>query len=183
MLLPNALAKAISSLDGQHLHVLTEVQFEVPSPSPTSRPVRKKLDLVIIPRDSDSPERAVAIEIKATMEFNPLAAALVEFVLLTKSQTVPFTPRGQSGIRPWSMSSAGIKCLTLSCYDHEDIQPVLQILNRQLWPDGRTVEHHNLFFTRASRKAVEEKSAHDSVAESVRLLMRSIREWCCPALT
>lgn len=183
MLLPNAVATAICSLDGHDLRVLTEVQFEVPSPSPTWSPVRKRLDLVIIPRDSDPPKRAVAIEIKATMEFNPMAAALVEFVLLTKSQMVQFIPRRQAGIGPWSTSSAGIKCLTLSCYDHEDIRPVLQMMNRELWPDGRTVEHHNLFFTRESRKAVEEMSTHGSVAESVRLLMRDIRDWCCPAAT
>jgi hypothetical protein len=175
-LLPIAVRNALSSaFRGTDLRVLDEVRFRIADGSRTGGEIVKRLDLVILSDTPVAKPRCVVVEVKATMEFNPLAAALMEFALLTEPELIELYPRNVA--EPLTFERNAVRCLTVSCNDNQDIASLYPIMARQLWPDGsRSVEHHRLFLPYRGKGATAGMSDTLGVMEFI----RAVEHWCLP---
>jgi hypothetical protein len=173
-LLPKALADALSAAFDSDLIVHREVPFIVPGGAPTDPALRKKLDVLIVPSDVTPDAGCAAIEIKATMEFNPMAAALVELVLLTYPDPIEFTIGGKNR----SFPRAKVKCMTLCCNENQDMGRLSRCLDLRLWPhQPGTLTHHALFLPHPNNTASCASKTH-----GVQELLAAIKLACCSPL-
>ena len=171
-LLPKAIrAGMIAAFEGTDLTVWPEARFTVPGTNDPATDVPKSMDFVITSKDGTPECRAVAIEVKATMEFNSLAAALIEIAMMTERPEVVVTHRHK---KLFSIPTANLRCFTLSCNDNQYIEPLLHVMSRQLWPDDRRrVTHHRLFLE--SKKAGTPRL---TASLGVHEFLDDITKWC-----
>jgi len=173
-----ALKQALDAVFQQdQLWVLSEVPFCIGT-ADNNKNQTKRLDFVLCPKTMQSPLPVVAIELKTTMEFNPLAAALMEFALLTDTDTSIFLPFSTANARYLKSSNCKIKCLTVSYFDNQDASPLLTIMQNRLWQGGqRKVHHYCLFFPspQSSKEAIQIQYRY--AEDIIRALAKEVREW------
>jgi hypothetical protein len=167
--------KVFAELQDTRQANLLPIAVRIADGSRTGGEIVKRLDLVILSDTPVAKPRCVVVEVKATMEFNPLAAALMEFALLTEPELIELYPRNVA--EPLTFERNAVRCLTVSCNDNQDIASLYPIMARQLWPDGsRSVEHHRLFLPYRGKGATAGMSDTLGVMEFI----RAVEHWCLP---